>query len=72
MFAKNVGSTDQKIRLALGVVLVLSAVFILGALQGSVAGIVAAALGAIALVTGATRRCPTYVLFGVDTLEVPS
>lgn len=72
MFVKNVGSTDQKIRLGVGVVLLLSSVLALNALGGSVFGIAAAGLGMLGLITGLTRRCPTYVPFGINTLEVRS
>lgn len=70
MFVKNVGSTDQRIRLVLGVVLLASGVLALDALGGSVLGIAAAGFGLLGLITGLTRRCPTYVPFGISTLEV--
>jgi hypothetical protein len=69
MFKKNVGSLDSRIRLVIGVIALSAGVLLLGALQGSVVGIVAVVVGLIGLVTGTTRFCLPYVLFGVDTLE---
>lgn len=69
MFKKNVGSVDSAIRLVIGVIGLAAGVLLLGALQGAPIGIVAVIVGLIGLVTGATRRCPTYVLLGIDTLD---
>lgn len=69
MFKKNVGSLDAKIRLTVGAIALVAGVFVLGALQGSVVGLIALLVSAIALVTGTTRFCPTYALLGIDTLE---
>ena len=66
-FPKNEGSVDRVIRIALGIVLVPTGLFVLGGWEGSILGLVVATLGAIGLVTGATGRCPSYVLLGVDT-----
>lgn len=68
MLKKNVGSVDSAIRLAVGIVALSAGVFLFGALQGSIVGLAAVVFGLIGVVTGATRRCPTYVLFGVHTL----
>ena len=67
-FPKNEGFVDRALRLALGIVLLPVGLFVLGGWEGSILGLVAAAVGAIGLVTGATGRCPTYVLLGVSTL----
>jgi hypothetical protein len=69
MFKRNEGTLDRIARLALGTVLLPAGLFWLGALQGNVAGLLAAVLGVIALVTALTGFCPTYVLFGFDTLK---
>ncbi len=69
MFKRNEGTLDRTLRLALAAVLLPAALFWLGALQGALPGLVAAGIGAIALVTGLTGVCPTYNLFGVSTLE---
>lgn len=68
MFKKNVGSVDSAIRLTVGIVALSAGVLLLGALQGSALGLVAVAIGLIGLITGGTRRCPPYVLLGIDTL----
>jgi hypothetical protein len=72
MLKKNVGSVDSAIRLLAGIAALSTGVLLLGALEGSIFGLAAVAVGLIGVVTGATRRCPTYVLFGMDTLDEPS
>lgn len=72
MFAKNVGPLDRAIRLVVGVVFLSVGVFVLGAAQGSVAGLAASTVGVIGLVTGATGRCPMYVPLGISTRKVTS
>jgi hypothetical protein len=69
-FPKNEGFVDRAIRLAVGIVFLPTGLFVLGGWEGSIPGLVVAALGAIGLVTGATGRCPTYVLLGgINTLS---
>ncbi len=69
MFRRNEGTLDRIARLALATVLLPAGLFVLGALQGNLAGLVATGIGVIGLVTGATGVCPTYNLFGISTLE---
>ena len=69
MFKRNEGTLDRIARLAVAFVFLPASFFWLGALQGNVPGLVAAVIGTIGLVTGITGFCPTYVLFGVSTLE---
>src|SRR5512141_2512217 len=69
MFKRNEGILDRIARATLGLVLLPSGLFLLGGLQGSLAGLIVAGLGTIGLVTGATGVCPTYYLFGISTLE---
>ncbi len=69
MFKRNEGTLDRIVRLALGIVLLPAGLFWLGALQLSVLGLLAVALGVIGLITGLTGVCPTYNLFGFSTLE---
>ena len=83
MFRKNEGPEDRTIRVVLGIVLLAAGVSILAgwgvlglvAFSGFTAvivGVVLAILGVIGLVTGATGRCPTYVLLGgISTLHEP-
>ncbi len=70
MFKRNEGILDRIARVTLGIVLLPSGLFLLGGLQGGVAGLVVAGLGAIGLITGATGVCPTYTLFGFSTLDM--
>lgn len=69
MFKRNVGILDRILRVALGVVLLPSGLFLLGGLQGSVIGLVIAGLGGLGLITGFTGFCLLYILFGINTLE---
>jgi DUF2892 family protein len=69
MFKRNEGTIDRIARLALATVLLPAGFFWLGGLQGTALGLLAAGVGVIGLVTGATGICPTYNLFGISTLE---
>jgi hypothetical protein len=69
MIPKNEGPVDRAIRIVVGIVLLPAGLFLLDGLQGSVVGLVVAAFGLVGLVTGATGRCPLYVLFGFTTVK---
>lgn len=69
MFKRNEGTLDRIVRLAVGTVLLPAGLFWLGGLQGNVLGLLIALPGVIGLVTALTGFCPTYVLFGISTLE---
>lgn len=59
----NVGGADRAIRFVVGLAVVLLAAFVLhGPLR-----VAAWIVGLIALGTAATRMCPAYYLFGVNT-----
>ena len=62
---KNMGSLDRALRTFVVAPAAIVAAFALGA--SSIGGITLFAVAGIALVTGASGRCPTYVLFGIDT-----
>ena len=62
---KNMGSLDRALRAFIVAPAAIVAALALGA--SSIGGIVLFAVAGIALVTGAAGRCPTYVLFGIDT-----
>jgi hypothetical protein len=64
---KNIGFTEQKIRIGLGIVLLL--VGGLANLPGW-GGTVAMALGLVALVSGLIRFCPLWRLLGINTCQV--
>ncbi len=70
MFKRNEGILDRIARVTLGLVLLPTGLFLLGALQGTVPGLIVTGLGAIGLITGVTGVCPTYNLFGFSTLEM--
>ncbi|HYT78762.1 MAG TPA: YgaP-like transmembrane domain [Actinomycetota bacterium] len=69
MFPKNEGPADRAIRIVVGILLLPGGLFLLGGLGGSVVGLVVAAVGLLALVTGATGRCVVYIPFGITTLR---
>ena len=69
MFKRNVGILDRIVRVALGVALLLTGLFLPGGLLGNVLGLVIAGLGSIGLVTGLTGFCLLYVPFGINTIE---
>ncbi len=69
MFKRNEGILDRIVRVVLGVILLPIGLFVLGGSQASPAGIVTAAIGTIALVTGISGVCLPYNLFGFSTLE---
>jgi hypothetical protein len=76
MFPKNEGSADRIIRVVAGIGLISVGLFVLGALDVSVLGIVVAAFGVWFILTGAIGFCPLYVPFGFTTVpksqRVPS
>jgi hypothetical protein len=62
---KNMGRLDRALR-----EFVVAPAAIVAGFAGaasSIGGIVLFAIAGIALVTGASGRCPSYVLFGIDT-----
>ncbi len=63
--SKNVGGLDRALRALVIAPLAIVAAFAVGA--ASIGGIVLFVVAGIGLVTGATGRCPNYVLLGIDT-----
>lgn len=61
---RNVGAIDQTLRLAIGTALVMMWIF--GPLGWW------GLLGFLPLVTGLTRVCPIYPLFGISTCRAPA
>ncbi len=64
--AANIGQTDKIIRLLAGAVLLALAFLKLGGLA-TTAGIVAAVVGAVLIVTALINFCPAYGLLGLRT-----
>ncbi|HSD02714.1 MAG TPA: DUF2892 domain-containing protein [Gaiellales bacterium] len=62
---KNMGSLDRALRAFVVAPVAIVAAFALGA--SSIGGIVLIVVAGLALATGASGRCPNYVLFGIDT-----
>ncbi|MCS6984386.1 MAG: DUF2892 domain-containing protein [Leptospiraceae bacterium] len=66
---KNVGKLDRTLRYIAAVGLVVIGLFIMGGIQGNVAGLVVALLSIIPALTATTRSCPLYSLTGISTVE---
>lgn len=70
MFKRNEGIVDRIVRVALGIVLLVAGlIWWFGGLPGSAAGLVAAGLGLLGLLTGFTGVSLLYMPFGFSTLE---
>ncbi len=69
MFKRNEGVLDRILRVGLGLMLLVIALFLF-ALHASVLAWILTGLGAVGLITGATGVCPAYNLFGFSTLEM--
>jgi len=67
---KNVGPVDRGLRALIGIVALVIAFTSLGVMDGSIAGIIAAAVGAVMLLTAALGLCPLYVPLGLSTCKV--
>jgi len=61
MFKKNMGGVDRGLRIAIGVLLIISAT--VGAL-GSWAYV-----GVVPIITGLIGNCPAYSIFGIRTCK---
>jgi hypothetical protein len=62
---KNIGGVDRALRAFVIAPLAIIAALSLGV--SSIAGLVLFILAGVALVTGASGICPSYVPFGIDT-----
>lgn len=69
---KNVGPIDRALRAVVGVVALVLAFTMLGVMEGSLWGIVAAVAGVVMLGTAAMRMCPLYIPLGLSTCKVPA
>jgi hypothetical protein len=67
---KNVGSADRAVRMTAGVLMLFNGLVLLGGSGGSAIGLGIAALGALALITGATRHSLLYARFGTNTYKL--
>ncbi len=69
MFKRNEGVIDRILRVTVATVLLPSGLFLFGGLQDNWPGLVVTGIGVVALFTGLTGVCPSYHLFGINTLE---
>ncbi len=65
LLRKNMGAADRGFRAFVVAPAAIVAAIALGA--SSIGGIVLLVVAGVMLVTGATGRCPNYVLLGIDT-----
>jgi drug/metabolite transporter (DMT)-like permease len=68
---RNVGATEKLGRVAVGAVLLVVGVVVVGGMVDvtPVVGVLAALAGAILAVTGLTQSCPIYSSLGVNRCE---
>ena len=64
----NVGSTDKKLRIVGGLVLLSLSFVALGGVSTTL-GIIAIVVGAVLIVTGLVNFCPAYKLLGIGTTK---
>lgn len=65
LLTKNMGVVDRSFRALVVAPAAIAAAILIGAT--SIGGIVLLVVAGAMLATGATGRCPNYVLFGIDT-----
>lgn len=66
---RNVGSIDRAIRAVIGIAALVLAFTSLGVMQGTLLGILAAAVGVVMLATAATSMCPLYLPLRLSTCK---
>ena len=66
----NVGSTDKKIRLIAGALVLALSFLILGGFNTTL-GVVALIVGVVLLITGLVNFCPAYRLLGIGSTKKP-
>lgn len=67
MFNANVGGLDKKLRMVVGVVLLVWPFVTGGLAAAGTAGVVSLIVGAIALLTGLINFCPLWAVIGFNT-----
>ncbi len=65
----NENGMDRGIRVVLGIIALAAAVMLFDVMDGAIAGIIVAAIGAILLLTGIAGFCPAYKLVGLSTCQ---
>jgi len=63
----NEGMIDRVLRVVVGLGLGALAWFVLGLGDGAIGGVIAAAVGAVLIITGLVGFCPAYRLVGLST-----
>lgn len=67
LLRKNMGAADRGFRAFVVAPAAVAAAIALGA--SSIGGVVLLVVAGVMLATGATGRCPNYVLLGIDTRD---
>ena len=65
---KNVGGVDAFMRVVLGVVLIFIGMFLLGGVNGSLLGIMAALISLVPFYMAVTRKCFVFKMFNLSTI----
>ncbi|GAA6207783.1 DUF2892 domain-containing protein [Cognatishimia sp. WU-CL00825] len=60
MFARNIGSTDKTLRIVVGLLLIVAALYGYGAWMW---------IGVVPLATGLLNTCPAYSILGIKTCQ---
>jgi hypothetical protein len=68
LYRRNVGQLDRWIRGAVGSVLVVVGLLLMGPWNDGSTGSAVALVGLAGMVSGITGRCPLYVPFGISTI----
>jgi len=64
----NIGSSDKKIRLVAGAILLALSFLVLGGFNTTL-GVVALIVGVVLLITGLVNFCPAYHLLGIGSAK---
>jgi hypothetical protein len=67
MLCRNLGTADRALRALIGIVALVLAFTAFDLTSGALAGVIAAAVGAIMLLTATIAMCPLYLPFGLKT-----
>lgn len=65
----NENGADRGFRVVLGAMLLVASYMWLGVMDGAIAGIIAAVVGVVFVLTGLVGFCPAYKLVGMSTCK---
>ncbi len=65
----NESGADRATRVVVGIIALILAFVVLGAMDANITGIIVAVIGGIMVLTGAVGYCPAYSLVGLSTCK---